>query len=74
MRLAFDDGGSGPAVVLLHGLGESPLNMVALEAALRLSGYAVANIAYPSTSGSTGSARKAGASATLCRRSVVRAP
>jgi alpha-beta hydrolase superfamily lysophospholipase len=40
-------------VVLLHGLGESPLNMVALEAALRLSGYAVANIAYPSTSGST---------------------
>jgi len=40
-------------VLLLHGLGESPLNMAALEVALRLSGYAVANIAYPSTSGST---------------------
>lgn len=36
-------------VILLHGLGESPLIMKALELALKKAGYDVSNVAYPST-------------------------
>ena len=36
-------------VILLHGLGESPLIMSALELALKKAGYDVGNVAYPST-------------------------
>jgi len=36
-------------VILLHGLGESPLIMSALEVALKKAGYDVSNVAYPST-------------------------
>jgi len=40
-------------VILVHGLGESPAHMSVLEAALRAEGYAVSNLAYPSTTGRT---------------------
>src|SRR3569623_343564 len=36
-------------VILLHGLGESPLIMSALELALKKAGYDVSNVAYPPT-------------------------
>lgn len=39
------------AVVLLHGLGRTPLSMALLAAALRREGYAVVNAGYPSTKG-----------------------
>jgi triacylglycerol lipase len=39
---------SGDTVVLLHGLGRTPLSMKRLEWALRAEGYHVLNIGYPS--------------------------
>ncbi|MBW8882175.1 MAG: hypothetical protein JF615_12370, partial [Asticcacaulis sp.] len=46
-------------VVLLHGLAETPFHMAALALALRLDGYEVANVAYPSTVESTEALAKA---------------
>lgn len=40
-------------VVLVHGLGEFPAHMSVIDAALRAEGYAVSNLAYPSTTGRT---------------------
>ena len=40
---------AGGCVVLLHGLGRTPMSMQAVAATLRRAGYRVVNTAYPST-------------------------
>lgn len=50
LLLASAPAAAGDCVVLLHGLGRSPLSMLPLQVALEAAGYAVWNRGYASTS------------------------